>query len=117
MHFFVHSAAPSCAPFTPHLESLTQPLTVVASPANEAVANSETNATAASTNRNFRMPSSFETFLERNFDAQGFQNSITTGPAAAPRERTMTYFPFSARPVGGFGGGSGATYTNSPGRV
>jgi hypothetical protein len=28
MHFFVHSAAPAFAPFTPHFESLTQPLTV-----------------------------------------------------------------------------------------
>src|SRR6266404_4784678 len=80
MHFLVHSAAPSLAPFTPHLESAIQPLTVVASPANEAVANSETNATAANANRNFRMPSSFETFLRRDFDALGFQNSITPKP-------------------------------------
>src|SRR5258705_9982605 len=109
MHFLVHSAAPSLAPFTPHLESLIQPLTVVASPANEAVANSETNATAASTNRNFRMPSSFETFLRRNFDARGFQNSITIRAATALGDRTMTYFSFFARPVGGFAGGAGAT--------
>src|SRR6266436_6603949 len=108
MHFLVHSAAPSCAPFTPHLESLTHPLTVVASPANEAVANSETNANAASTNRNFRMPSSFR-FLHRVFfDAQRFLNSITTGPPPHLR-KDPAYFPFLARLVGGPGGGSGAT--------
>src|SRR6266478_2439142 len=107
MHFLVHSAAPSCAPFTPHLESLTHPLTVAVSPANEAVANSETNANAASTNRNFRMPSSFR-FLQRVFfDAQRFLNSITTGPPPHLRKDPCLLPVFRAsgrRPRGRIGG-------------
>src|SRR5215467_3698703 len=56
MHFLVHSAAPALAPFAPHLESLTQPLTVFALPMSSA----ETTATTINRSDNARQ-------ISRNF--------------------------------------------------
>jgi hypothetical protein len=58
MHFFVQASAPAFAPLTPHFESLTQPFTVWASPANDTEATIKINAPASNNKRNFRMSSS-----------------------------------------------------------
>src|ERR1019366_640408 len=115
MHFFVHSAWSALAPLTPHLESLTQPFTVWASLANDAEATIKIRAPASNNKRNFRMQSSFR-FVPTHI---AISNSITGGAEGGLRTilSTSAYLSFLARPVGGVCGGSGATYTTSPGRV
>jgi hypothetical protein len=51
-------SAPALAPLTPHFESLTQPLTVWASLANDTDATNPISAQASNNKRNFRMSSS-----------------------------------------------------------
>src|SRR5438067_7203632 len=55
MHFLVHSAAFAFAPFAPHFESETYPLTVVASSAKETPTNMNITESDTSTSNSFLM--------------------------------------------------------------
>ena len=94
--------------FNAALGIATQPLTVAASPANEAVANSETNANAATANRNLRMPSSLK-LSDVEFLTPKVIRTLSQTWSPPHLQQGRSYSSFFARPTGGFAGASGAT--------